>query len=563
MELGRRTSTPRPSASGRASTGMARATRPPPSGSASSASPSGSRSRCSSTASGSSAKVRTHRSSPRRARSSSASRRHPGSSPVAERRLVSVLFADLVGFTTLSESRDAEDTRELLSRYFEQARTVIERYGGTVEKFIGDAVMAVWGAPVAKEDDAERAVRAALDLVAPSPRSATRSARPSSGAGVLTGEAAVTIGARARAWSPATWSTRPRAIQSAAEPGTVLVGESTKRASRGGDRLRGRRPARAEGQGRAGGAVARAARRRRRAGRAALVGPRGAVRRPRPRAAARQGALPRLRGREEGAARLGHRHRRHRQVAAVVGVREVRRRSRRGRLLAPRPLPLLRRGSRLLGARRDGQDALRDRRGRGARLGAREAARDDRGAHPRRGGAPLGRAAPRPPARARGGRAGDQENLFSAWRILFERLAEESPTILVFEDMQWADAGLLDFLEYLLEWSRSHPLFVLVSRPPGARRQATLLGRRASAASPRSTWSRFRRGDGRPAHRARARPARRSARADPRARRGRPALRRRDRADAARPRPARRRRATSTGRPGRSRRSRCRRRSTR
>jgi class 3 adenylate cyclase len=86
--------------------------------------------------------------------------------PAAERRLVSVLFADLVGFTPLSESRDAEEVRDLLSRYFEQARTMIERYGGTVEKFIGDAVMAVWGAPVAKEDDAERSVRAALDLVA-------------------------------------------------------------------------------------------------------------------------------------------------------------------------------------------------------------------------------------------------------------------------------------------------------------------------------------------------------------------------------------------------------------
>ena len=84
---------------------------------------------------------------------------------IAERRLVSVLFADLVGFTTLAEGRDAEDTRELLSRYFDLSRDVIGRYGGTVEKFIGDAVMAVWGAPIAHEDDAERAVRAGLDLV--------------------------------------------------------------------------------------------------------------------------------------------------------------------------------------------------------------------------------------------------------------------------------------------------------------------------------------------------------------------------------------------------------------
>src|SRR5881398_1956434 len=85
--------------------------------------------------------------------------------PTSERRLVSVLFADLVGFTTLSETRDPEEVRELLSRYFDTARRVIERYGGTVEKFIGDAVMALWGTPVAREDDPERAVRAGLELV--------------------------------------------------------------------------------------------------------------------------------------------------------------------------------------------------------------------------------------------------------------------------------------------------------------------------------------------------------------------------------------------------------------
>src|SRR3954469_21639007 len=84
---------------------------------------------------------------------------------VAERRVTSVLFGDLVGFTPLSESRDPEEGRELLSRYFATARTVIERYGGLVEKFIGDAGMAGWGPPVALEGAAERAVRAALDLV--------------------------------------------------------------------------------------------------------------------------------------------------------------------------------------------------------------------------------------------------------------------------------------------------------------------------------------------------------------------------------------------------------------
>ena len=82
-----------------------------------------------------------------------------------ELRHVSVLFCDLVGFTPLAEKRDPEEVRELLSGYFELARSIVARYGGIVEKFIGDAVMAVWGAPVTKEDDAERAVRAGLELV--------------------------------------------------------------------------------------------------------------------------------------------------------------------------------------------------------------------------------------------------------------------------------------------------------------------------------------------------------------------------------------------------------------
>ena len=73
--------------------------------------------------------------------------------------------------------------RDLLTRYFEVAREIVERYGGTVEKFIGDAVMAVWGTPVAHEDDAERAVRAALDLIEPSVTSDPRSTGPVSSPG--------------------------------------------------------------------------------------------------------------------------------------------------------------------------------------------------------------------------------------------------------------------------------------------------------------------------------------------------------------------------------------------
>ena len=93
----------------------------------------------------------------------------PGGQPqpasVAERRLVSILFADLVGFTSWSADKDPEEVRELLTRYFDRARIIVERYGGMVEKFIGDAVMAVWGVPATREGDAERAVRAGLELV--------------------------------------------------------------------------------------------------------------------------------------------------------------------------------------------------------------------------------------------------------------------------------------------------------------------------------------------------------------------------------------------------------------
>ncbi|HEY2636861.1 MAG TPA: adenylate/guanylate cyclase domain-containing protein, partial [Solirubrobacteraceae bacterium] len=89
----------------------------------------------------------------------------PEAVPAPELRVVSVLFVDLVSYTTISEKREAEDVRELLTRYFDVARTVVGRHGGTIEKFIGDAVMAVWGTPTARENDAEMAVRAALELV--------------------------------------------------------------------------------------------------------------------------------------------------------------------------------------------------------------------------------------------------------------------------------------------------------------------------------------------------------------------------------------------------------------
>ncbi|TMK23439.1 MAG: adenylate/guanylate cyclase domain-containing protein, partial [Actinobacteria bacterium] len=117
--------------------------------------------------------------------------------------------------------------------YFDTARRLVALYGGTIEKFIGDAVMAVWGTPIAQEDDAERAVRAALDLTAAVAEigAETGAADLRARAGVLTGEAAVTIGAQGQGMVAGDLVNTASRIQSAAKPGGVLVGETTRRAT--------------------------------------------------------------------------------------------------------------------------------------------------------------------------------------------------------------------------------------------------------------------------------------------------------------------------------------------
>jgi predicted ATPase/class 3 adenylate cyclase len=115
-----------------------------------------------------------------------------------ERKIVTVLFCDLVGFTAASEAADPEDVRARIRPYHARLRQEIERYGGTVEKFIGDAVMAVFGAPAAHEDDAERAVRAGLRILAAIEE--LNEADPTLALqvriGIDTGEAVVALGAR-------------------------------------------------------------------------------------------------------------------------------------------------------------------------------------------------------------------------------------------------------------------------------------------------------------------------------------------------------------------------------
>ena len=150
---------------------------------------------------------------------------------VAERRVCSVLFCDVVGFTLLSEVRDPEAVRELLSEYFDRARTVIGRYGGVVEKFIGDAVMAVWGTPAATEGDAERAVRAALDLVAAVGELGAEAGVPglAARAGVVTGEVAVNLGAAGEGMVAGDAVNTASRVQAAARAGQVLTDAATQR----------------------------------------------------------------------------------------------------------------------------------------------------------------------------------------------------------------------------------------------------------------------------------------------------------------------------------------------
>jgi class 3 adenylate cyclase/tetratricopeptide (TPR) repeat protein len=152
--------------------------------------------------------------------------------PRQERKVVSVLFCDLVGFTAASESADPEDVHARLSAYHAMLRTEIERYGGTVEKFIGDAVMAVFGAPVAHEDDAERAVRAALRIVEATAELDER--QPGLDlqvrVGVNTGEALVNLSAhpeRGEGYVTGDVVNTASRLQGVAPVGGVAVGEQT------------------------------------------------------------------------------------------------------------------------------------------------------------------------------------------------------------------------------------------------------------------------------------------------------------------------------------------------
>jgi class 3 adenylate cyclase/tetratricopeptide (TPR) repeat protein len=395
-----------------------------------------------------------------------------GPDPVAERRVCSVLFCDVVGFTPLSESRDPEAVRELLTQYFAVARTVVGRYGGTVEKFIGDAVMAVWGTPAATEGDAERAVRAALDLVAAVEALGAEAAVPglAARAGVVTGEVAVSLGAVGEGMVAGDAVNTAARVQSVAAAGQVLVDAATHRlagnavgfAEAGSHQLKGKTEP--QELWRATRVLSWVGASQRMDGlEAPLTGRDAELRTIRELFhATAERRVPRLvlvsGPAGVGKSRLGwefekyadglaqemwwHRGRclSYGEGVAFWALAEIVRQ----RLGIAEEDP----GEVAAGKLQDGLDRFLADPGERAYAGTRLS---------RLLGVPFA---------GDSGSGLSREELFAGWRLFFERLAAVQTLVLLVEDAQYADAGLLDFLDYLIDWTRNLPVYVLVFARP-------------------------------------------------------------------------------------------------
>jgi class 3 adenylate cyclase/tetratricopeptide (TPR) repeat protein len=400
-----------------------------------------------------------------------------------ERKVVTVLFADLVGFTARSETLDPEDIRALLAPYHAHLRTELERFGGTVEKFIGDAVMALFGAPTAHEDDPERAVRAALAI---GDWAREQDDELQVRIGVNTGEALVSLDARpneGESMAAGDVVNTAARLQSAAPLNGALVGEQTYRATAELFDYRPEQPVVGKGKSepipvweplaarsRFGVDVSRHAD-------TELVG--------------------RRRELELIVSTLGRaREERSPQLVTLVGVPGIGK----TRLV----LELLR-------IVEEDSDLVRWRQGRSLPYGegvtfwalaeivkaeagilendtpeqaeeklvgavARVASDDSERQWLERHLRPLAGAADEDPAGAAEG--------FAAWRRFLEGLAEERPLVLVFEDLHWADSDLLEFVEQLVERVSDVPLLVLgTARPELLQRRPAWSGGQPNALS--------------------------------------------------------------------------------
>ena len=386
--------------------------------------------------------------------------------PRRERKVVTVVFCDLVGFTARAESMDPEDVEALLRPYHERVRAELERHGGTVEKFIGDAVMALFGAPTAHEDDPERAVRAALAI-----REFALEEELELRVGITTGEALVSLDARPDAGegmaSGDVVNTAAR-LQSAAPVNGILADETTYRATRGAVDYEQAEPVDAKGKAepvrvwtavaahsRFGVDVAHEAR-------SELVG--------------RERELGVVRDAFERA-----RHERTPQLLTLVGVPGIGKSRlvyelnriveadpelitwRQGRCLAYGDGITLWALGEIVKAQagvleQDSQDDIAAKihqavddtlQGTGDEAWVEEHLLALLGLG---GEAQLG---------------GDRRNeSFSAWRRFLEGLAEQRPLVMVVEDIHWADESLLDFLDELVDWLTDVPLLVVATARP-------------------------------------------------------------------------------------------------
>ena len=413
--------------------------------------------------------------------------------PTTELRHVSVLFCDLVGFTPFSEKRDPEEVREVLSGYFDLARAIVARYGGVVEKFIGDAVMAVWGAPVAKEDDAERAVRAGLELVsAVAAYGAEHADRPSG-----PGRDRDRRRSHDRDGRGGPRHRRPgehRGPHPVGRPAGVLLrrrddagrppSAAIAYADAGEHELKGKaEPVRLFQATRVVAAIAGS----QRSGviEAPFIGRDRELRLVKElfhasaeRHSARLVLVSGVAG--VGKSRLAWEFFKYIDGLAGTVLWHAGRCLSYGEGVSYWALSEMVR-ARLQIGEEDPPEVVAERLRTGLERWIADAA--DREFIAPRLGQLLGLPTRKVLAR---------EELFSGWRLFFERLAEHLPVVMVVEDLQWADAGLVDFLDHLLEWSGDHAIFLLVlTRPEGTEREGLVLSRRSSRPS-RSTRSRTR-----------------------------------------------------------------------
>jgi class 3 adenylate cyclase/tetratricopeptide (TPR) repeat protein len=390
-----------------------------------------------------------------------------------ERKVVTVVFCDLVGFTARAERLDPEEVRGVLRPYHERVRSELERRGGTVEKFIGDAVMALFGAPTAHEDDPERAVRAAL---------AIRNFAVEEGlelrVGITTGEALVSLDARPDAGegmaSGDVVNTAAR-LQSAAPINGVIVDEMTHRATRHVIEYRGGEPVDAKGKVEPI-AVWEVIEARARFGAEVLDHVAGELIGRDREVDALWAAFDRVR--DERSPQLV-------TLVGVPGIGKSRLLHELSRRVDAEPEITTWRQGRCL-AYGDGVTFWALAEIVKAQAGILEADDDDTAAAKLRQAAEeivdaadaewvaarLRPLAGLEDASELGGGRGTEA--FAAWRRFFEELAATRPLILVFEDLQWADEGLLDFVDELADWVTDVPMLVVCTTRP------ELLARRPS-----------------------------------------------------------------------------------